>query len=206
MEDNMMEDNNLKNSQNTVDPKDSDVNPKDSDVNPKDDKGKSKTGDVVSKLKERLSKKTAENSSLADQVADLRVQLQKFTQQDKANDEQASELDEAKKQLEALQLENQRIKASRQVEKDLQDAGLLSYSNDGVLEMLVGDTDKVTTQRTMAFIKFAQSLETGIRKEYHTGHTPRTSGKASLTRDEINKIADPAKRLEAIKNNLSLYN
>ncbi|MCT7726746.1 MAG: DUF4355 domain-containing protein [Lactobacillus iners] len=195
----MMEDNNLKNNQNTVDPKDS-------DVNPKDDKGKSKTGDVVSKLKERLSKKTAENSSLADQVADLRVQLQKFTQQDKANDEQASELDEAKKQLEALQLENQRIKASRQVEKDLQDAGLLSYSSDGVLEMLVGDTDKVTTQRTMAFIKFAQSLETGIRKEYHTGHTPRTSGKASLTRDEINKIADPAKRLEAIKNNLSLYN
>lgn len=177
-----------------------------SEADKKQDKVETKTEDVVSKLKDRLNKKTAENSSLADQVADLRVQLQKFTQQDKANDEQASELDEAKKQLEALQLENQRIKASRQVEKDLQDAGLLSYSSDGVLEMLVGDTDKVTTQRTMAFIKFAQSLETGIRKEYHTGHTPRTSGKASLTRDEINKIADPAKRLEAIKNNLSLYN
>lgn len=199
-----MEDNNLKNNQEQdVKPT---VEPKDNGVNPKDDKGESKTGDVVSKLKERLNKKTAENSSLADQVADLRAQLQEFTQQDKANDEQASELDEAKKQLEALQLENQRIKASRQVEKDLQDAGLLSYSSDGVLDMLVGDTDEVTTQRTMAFIKFAQALETGIRKEYHTGHTPRTSGKASLTRDEINKIADPAKRLEAIKNNLSLYN
>lgn len=184
-------------------PNDNDVH---SEADKKQDKVETKTEDVVSKLKDRLNKKTAENSSLADQVADLRVQLQKFTQQDKANDEQASELDEAKKQLEALQLENQRIKASRQVEKDLQDAGLLSYSSDGVLEMLVGDTDKVTTQRTMAFIKFAQSLETGIRKEYHTGHTPRTSGKASLTRDEINKIADPAKRLEAIKNNLSLYN
>ena len=192
-----MEDNNLKNNQEQdVKPT---VEPKDNDVNPKDDKGESKTGDVVSKLKERLNKKTAENSSLADQ-------LQEFTQQDKANDEQASELDEAKKQLEALQLENQRIKASRQVEKDLQDAGLLNYSSDGVLDMLVGDTDEVTTQRTMAFIKFAQALETGIRKEYHTGHTPRTSGKASLTRDEINKIADPAKRLEAIKSNLSLYN
>lgn len=136
-------------------PKDNDVH---SEADKKQDKVETKTEDVVSKLKDRLNKKTAENSSLADQVADLRVQLQKFTQQDKANDEQASELDEAKKQLEALQLENQRIKASRQVEKDLQDAGLLSYSSDGILEMLVGDTDKVTTQRTMAFIKFAQSL------------------------------------------------
>lgn len=112
-------------------PKDNDVH---SEADKKQDKVETKTEDVVSKLKDRLNKKTAENSSLADQVADLRVQLQKFTQQDKANDEQASELDEAKKQLEALQLENQRIKASRQVEKDLQDAGLLSYSSDGVLE------------------------------------------------------------------------
>lgn len=65
-----MEDNNLKNNQEQdVKPT---VEPKDNDVNPKDDKGESKTGDVVSKLKERLNKKTAENSSLADQVADLR--------------------------------------------------------------------------------------------------------------------------------------
>lgn len=164
---------------------------------------------LVKKLQKRIGKEQSEKHSLQEQLDKANEKL-KALQSGKTLKEMSDE-DKAKKDQDAKDKEIASLRAQiarrdniKQTDEVFREAGLTV--SDDVLGMVVADGDKQTFANVQALIKFINTVEDNVKKEYLKGSTPRTNGKPTMTKEEINKIKDPVERRRAIANNLKLFN
>lgn len=175
---------------------------------PEDDEKKVDSDKIVEKLKKRIGKEQASKHDLEKQLKDAQVEIEriksgksvkKLSDEDKAK--KASDEKDAKiAELEAKLARNEAIKQTAEVFKE---SGL--NVSDKVLDMVVANDDEKTYANVQTLIEFAQSIQSDTKKGMLKGHTPRQNGNNKMSKADIMKINDPVKRVEAIKQNMSLF-
>lgn len=175
---------------------------------PEDDDKKVDSDKIVEKLKKRIGKEQASKHDLEKQLKDAQAEIEriksgksvkKLSDEDKAK--KASDEKDAKiAELEAKLARNEAIKQTAEVFKE---SGL--NVSDKVLDMVVANDDEKTYANVQTLIEFAQSIQSDTKKGMLKGHTPRQNGNNKMSKADIMKIPDPVKRVEAIKQNMSLF-
>lgn len=175
---------------------------------PEDDEKKVDSDKIVEKLKKRIGKEQASKHDLEKQLKDAQAEIEriksgksvkKLSDEDKAK--KASDEKDAKiAELEAKLARNEAIKQTAEVFKE---SGL--NVSDKVLDMVVANDDEKTYANVQTLIEFAQSIQSDTKKGMLKGHTPRQNGNNKMSKTDIMKIPDPVKRVEAIKQNMSLF-
>lgn len=163
---------------------------------------------LVKKLQKRIGKEQNEKHSLQDQLDKANAKIKEL-QSGKANKDSLdieatmSKENEKDKEIASLRAQIARRDNIKQTDEVFKEAGLTV--SDDVLNMVVVDDEKQTYANVQALIKYTNQIQSGVKKDLLKGSTPRTNGKPTTTKDEINKIKDPIKRQQAIADNLSLY-
>lgn len=175
---------------------------------PEDDEKKVDSDKIVEKLKKRIGKEQASKHDLEKQLKDAQAEIErikssksvkKISDEDKAK--KASDEKDAKiAELEAKLARNEAIKQTAEVFKE---SGL--NVSDKVLDMVVANDDEKTYANVQTLIEFAQSIQSDTKKGMLKGHTPRQNGNNKMSKADIMKINDPVKRVETIKQNMSLF-
>lgn len=175
---------------------------------PEDDEKKVDSDKIVEKLKKRIGKEQASKHDLEKQLKDAQAEIEriksgksvkKLSDEDKAK--KASDEKDAKiAELEAKLARNEAIKQTAEVFKE---SGL--NVSDKVLDMVVANDDEKTYANVQTLIEFAQSIQSDTKKGMLKGHTPRQNGNNKMSKADIMKIPDPVKRVEAIKQNMTLF-
>lgn len=175
---------------------------------PEDDEKKVDSDKIVEKLKKRIGKEQASKHDLEKQLKDAQAEIEriksgksikKLSDEDKAK--KASDEKDAKiAELEAKLARNEAIKQTAEVFKE---SGL--NVSDKVLDMVVANDDEKTYANVQTLIEFAQSIQSNTKKGMLKGHTPRQNGNNKMSKADIMKIPDPVKRVEAIKQNMTLF-
>ncbi len=182
------------------------------DPTPKDDqKDQSAVDKLTSKFQKRIDKLTASNSDYKSKLEEAEKQLEdlksgKVSVKDLLKEQKSTKEDDEKDQRIA------QLEAQLQREKDLQSTRE-AFSEDGltipdsVLNMVVSTNRQTTVDNIGAIKSFVNAIRDSAKKEALRGTTPRTNGKSatSLSKADISKIKDPIKRVQAIKDNMSLY-
>lgn len=184
--------------------------PKDTGTDPKEDK--QLDGDkLVKKLQKRIGKEQNEKHSLQDQLDKANEKIKQLQAgkagksiKDMSEEDKSKKADNDKdKEIASLKAQIIRRDNIKQTDEVFKEAGL--NVSDDVLNMVVVDDDKQTYANVQALIKFVNTIQNGVKKEYLKGSTPRHNGKPTLTKADISKIKDPVKRVKAIQDNLGLY-
>ena len=175
---------------------------------PEDDEKKVDSDKIVEKLKKRIGKEQASKHDLEKQLKDAQAEIEriksgksvkKLSDEDKAK--KASDEKDAKiAELETKLARNEAIKQTAEVFKE---SGL--NVSDKVLDMVVANDDEKTYANVQTLIEFAQSIQSDTKKGMLKGHTPRQNGNNKMSKADIMKIPDPVKRVEAIKQNMALF-
>ena len=181
--------------------------PKEVGTDPKED-NKLDGDKLVKKLQKRIGKEQNEKHSLQDQLDKANAKIKELqsgkTNKDSLDIEATmSKESEKDKEIASLRAQIARRDNIKQTDEVFKEAGLTV--SDDVLNMVVVDDEKQTYANVQALIKYTNQIQSGAKKDLLKGSTPRTNGKPTMTRDEINKIKDPIKRQQAIADNLSLY-
>lgn len=163
---------------------------------------------IVEKLKKRIGKEQASKHDLEKQLKTVQTELEQLksdksvkTLSDEDKAKKASDEKDAKiAELTAKLARNEAIKQTDEVFKE---SGL--NVSGQVLDMVVANDDKKTYANAQALIEFAQSIQSDTKKGMLKGHTPRQNGNTKMSKADIMKITDPAKRVEAIKQNMTLF-
>lgn len=181
--------------------------PKDTGTDPKED-NKLDGDKLVKKLQKRIGKEQNEKHSLQERLDKANAKIKEL-QPGKANKDSLdieatmSKESEKDKEIASLRAQIARRDNIKQTDEVFKEAGLTV--SDDVLNMVVVDDEKQTYANVQALIKYTNQIQSGVKKDLLKGSTPRTNGKPTMTKDEINKIKDPIKRQQAIADNLSLY-
>lgn len=181
--------------------------PKEAGTDPKED-NKLDGDKLVKKLQKRIGKEQNEKHSLQDQLDKANAKIKEL-QSGKANKDSLdieatmSKESEKDKEIASLRAQIARRDNIKQTDEVFKEAGLTV--SDDVLNMVVVEDEKQTYANVQALIKYTNQIQSGVKKDLLKGSTPRTNGKPTMTKDEINKIKDPIKRQQAIADNLSLY-
>lgn len=181
--------------------------PKDTGTDPKED-NKLDGDKLVKKLQKRIGKEQNEKHSLQERLDKANAKIKEL-QSGKANKDSLdieatmSKESEKDKEIASLRAQIARRDNIKQTDEVFKEAGLTV--SDDVLNMVVVDDEKQTYANVQALIKYTNQIQSGVKKDLLKGSTPRTNGKPTMTKDEINKIKDPIKRQQAITDNLSLY-
>ena len=114
------------------------------------------------------------------------------------------ERDKLKAELDALKKANTIAEMEKTARGILQNDGV--NIPDSIISYLVADDAEATSANVKAFSKaFKAAVQAEVKSQLsHKSPSTGATGKA-MTKEEINKITDPVKRQEAIRNNLSLY-
>ncbi|MCC4509066.1 DUF4355 domain-containing protein [Limosilactobacillus reuteri] len=181
--------------------------PKEVGTDPKED-NKLDGDKLVKKLQKRIGKEQNEKHSLQDQLDKANAKIKELqsgkTNKDSLDIEATmSKESEKDKEIASLRAQIARRDNIKQTDEVFKEAGLTV--SDDVLNMVVVDDEKQTYANVQALIKYTNQIQSGVKKDLLKGSTPRTNGKPTMTKDEINKIKDPIKRQQAIADNLSLY-
>lgn len=189
------------------------VDPK-TEEQPKDDPVES----LKQKFQKRIDKVTANNAGLKAENEDLRGQVETLSQQltdlkagkltikDLLSQSKESDEDQAKDdRIKALEAELQRTHDIQDTRDAFREKGL--QVPDEIIDLVVvSDTEK-TVKNINSIEAFVNAIRDDTKQEMLKGTTPRNSGKTAtaMTKAEINKISDPIKRVEAIRENMGLY-
>ena len=183
--------------------------PKDNGTDPKEEENKLDGNKLVKKLQKRIGKEQNEKHSLQDQLDKANEKIKQLQSgksiKDMSDEDKAKKVEDDKdKTIASLRAQITRRDNIKQTDEVFKEAGL--NVSDDVLNMVVVDDDKQTYANVQALIKFVNTIQDGVKKEYLKGSTPRTNGNPTMTKDEIYKIKDPVKRRQAIADNLKLFN
>lgn len=189
------------------------VDPK-TEEQPKDDPVES----LKQKFQKRIDKVTANNAGLKTENEDLRGQVETLSQQltdlkagkltikDLLSQSKESDEDQAKDdRIKALEAELQRTHDIQDTRDAFREKGL--QVPDEIIDLVVvSDTEK-TVKNINSIEAFVNAIRDDVKQEMLKGTTPRNNGKTAtaMTKAEINKISDPIKRVEAIRENMGLY-
>lgn len=114
------------------------------------------------------------------------------------------ERDKLKAELDALKKANAVAEMEKTARGILQNDGV--NIPDVIISSLVADDAEATSNNVKAFSKaFKAAVQAEVKSQLsHKSPSTGATGKA-MTKEEINKITDPVKRQEAIRNNMNLY-
>ena len=114
------------------------------------------------------------------------------------------ERDKLKAELDALKKANAVAEMEKTARGILQNDGV--NIPDSIISYLVAEDAEATSANVKAFSKaFKAAVQAEVKSQLsHKSPSTGATGKA-MTKEEINKITDPVKRQEAIRNNLNLY-
>lgn len=114
------------------------------------------------------------------------------------------ERDKLKAELDALKKANAVAEMEKTARGILQNDGV--NIPDVIISSLVAEDAEATSANVKAFSKaFKAAVQAEVKSQLsHKSPSTGATGKA-MTKEEINKITDPVKRQEAIRNNMSLY-
>lgn len=114
------------------------------------------------------------------------------------------ERDKLKAELDALKKANAVAEMEKTARGILQNDGV--NIPDVIISSLVADDAEATSANVKAFSKaFKAAVQAEVKAQLsHKSPSTGATGKA-MTKEEINKITDPVKRQEAIRNNMNLY-
>ena len=182
------------------------------DNNETENKGKGGDGDK--KNADRNDKKYSDddlNRIINDKFAKWQKQQEKAVDEAKklanmtAQERVEHERDKLKAELDALKHANAIAEMEKTARGILQADGV--NVPDAIISSLVSSDDAETTSENVkAFSKaFKAAVQAEVKAQLsHKSPTTGATGK-TMTKEEINKITDPLKRQEAIRNNLALY-
>lgn len=164
---------------------------------------------LVKKLQKRIGKEQNEKHSLQDQLDKANEKIKQLQSgksiKEMSDEEKAKKAEDDKdKTIASLRAQITRRDNIKQTDEVFKEAGL--NVDDDVLNMVVVDDDKQTYANVQALIKFVNTIQDNVKKEYLKGSTPRNNGNPTMTKDEIYKIKDPVKRRQMIADNLKLFN
>lgn len=114
------------------------------------------------------------------------------------------ERDKLKAELDALKKANAVAEMEKTARGILQNDGV--NIPDVIISSLVAEDAESTSNNVKAFSKaFKAAVQAEVKSQLsHKSPSTGATGKA-MTKEEINKITDPVKRQEAIRNNMNLY-
>ena len=164
--------------------------PKDTGTDPKED-NKLDGDKLVKKLQKRIGKEQNEKHSLQERLDKANAKIKEL-QSGKANKDSLdieatmSKESEKDKEIASLRAQIARRDNIKQTDEVFKEAGLTV--SDDVLNMVVVDDEKQTYANVQALIKYTNQIQSGVKKDLLKGSTPRTNGKPTMTKDEINKI------------------
>lgn len=169
----------------------------------------SKSDKTIAKLQKRIASLSENKNDTQEKLDKALEEIQKLKDQGKPqSDTKSAEDDLTKKQakqIEDLQNQLKRVNAKNEARKLFAEAG--QDVDDNVLDIVVSNDQKKTYENIEALLGYTQNVTSAVKHKYYTDQTPRLNNtKATVTKDEIAKIKDPVKRIQAIKNNIGLYN
>lgn len=114
------------------------------------------------------------------------------------------ERDKLKAELDALKKANAVAEMEKTARGILQNDGV--NIPDSIISYLVAEDAEATSENVKAFSKaFKAAVQAEVKSQLsHKSPSTGATGKV-MTKEEINKITDPVKRQEAIRNNMNLY-
>ncbi len=119
---------------------------------------------------------------------------------------QEYKLQQTEKRAQDAEAELARYKMRDTAKQQLIDGG---YDNptDEDIDLIVTDKAETTKERGEAFLKAYNRIKENVRQELLKGKSPRINGApaTAMTKEQIAKIKDPVKRVQAIRDNLSQY-
>lgn len=139
------------------------------------------------------------------QQAEIERAKNEATKLAKMNSDQKKEyeLDKARKEAEQAKADLQRYQMRDEARKMLSENDL-SLTDDQLALVVTGDAE-TTQERINLLASIAESIRENVRDDFRKGKTPRVNND-SITREDIEKIKDPKKRLEMIRTHLDLFN
>lgn len=170
---------------------------------PEDDDKKVDSDKIVEKLKKRIGKEQASKHDLEKQLKDAQAEIERIKSGKSVEDKAKKASDEKDAKIAELEAKLARNEAIKQTAEVFKESGL--NVSDKVLDMVVANDDEKTYANVQTLIEFAQSIQSDTKKGMLKGHTPRQNGNNKMSKADIMKINDPVKRVEAIKQNMSLF-
>lgn len=185
--------------------------------NKSDNKDEKTLSDKVSKIRDKMASRIAaeagKKNEYKDKLADANKQIETLTAKladlDKTHSKQDNtdgnaELDKANKTIKDLRLQLTRRDQISQVDSQFKQAGVTVPQD--MLNLLVppGADDETVSANMKKFSSFYDSVVASVRKSFMTDKTPRVSGSSTKPFDmkDLNKISDPIKRINMIKEHL----
>lgn len=170
----------------------SDNDSKDSDRNEK----KYSDADLDKIIENKFAKWQKQQAKAVDEAK----KLANMTAQERVEHER----DKLQAELDALKKANAVAEMEKTARGILQNDGV--NIPDTIISYLVADDAEATSENVKAFSKaFKAAVQAEVKSQLsHKSPSTGATGKA-MTKEEINKITDPVKRQEAIRNNMNLY-
>lgn len=168
----------------------------------------------IEKMRKRIDREVGqrkesedENKQLKEQVKTLTEKLK--TQQDDPDAKKSKnpELDKAMNENEKLKAQLVRRDQMDQVAQQFNEAGVVIPKDVLSMVVPVGIDDKQVSTNMKALSSFYDSIVAGVKKEFLSAPTPRTTGSDDKPFDktQLRKIKDPVERVKLIKEHLSEF-
>ncbi|PXZ21905.1 hypothetical protein DM474_00385 [Lactobacillus helveticus] len=168
----------------------------------------------IEKMRKRIDREVGQRKESEDENKQLKEQVKTLTekiktQQDDPDAEKSKnpELDKAKSENDKLKAQLVRRDQMDQVAQQFNEAGVVIPKN--VLSMVVpaGIDDKKVSANMKALSSFYDSIVAGVKKEFLSAPTPRTTGSDDkpFDRNQLRKIKDPVERVKLIKEHLNEF-
>ena len=125
--------------------------------------------------------------------------LAEMTDQQRAD----TERDSYKQQLQALQKQVEAAQMQKTAREMLSEKGI--HLPDSMVAAVVAEDAKTTKTQVEAFATlFTEAVENAV-KERLKGEPPKTGASGRMTKEQIFAIPDEGKRLQAIRDNMNLF-
>lgn len=148
---------------------------------------------------EDVSKMIADAVSASEKKRTEAQRLAEMTDQQRAE----SERDTYKQQLEALQKQVEAAQMQKTAREMLSEKGI--HLPDSLVAAVVAEDAKTTKTQVEAFATlFTEAVENAV-KERLKGEPPKTGTSGRMTKEQIFAIPDEGKRLQAIRDNMNLF-
>lgn len=178
---------------------------KDNDEHAKNGADQSKSARTIEKLQKRISELSNNKN---DTQSQLKKALATIEQMKKENGEKPDP-DQALKakddEISSLKQQLDRVNRTNEARKIFAEAG--QVVNDKILQMVVTNDKKTTLENIQNLLGYTDAITDTAKKSFYKDSTPRiNTKKTAITKQDIMKIKDRSKRIDAIKKNIDLFN
>lgn len=166
----------------------------------------------IDKMRKRIDREVGQRKESEDENKQLKEQVKTLTEKIKTQQDSPDTKESKNPELDQIKSENDKLKAQL-VRRDQMDQVAQQFNEAGVvipkdvLKMVVstGIDDKQVTANMKALSSFYDSIVAGVKKEFLSAPTPRTTGSDNkpFDRNQLRKIKNPVERVKLIKEHLS---